>query len=271
MSARLVQPSIQDVIDASACHYYSRRSGARHNRGRGTNGGGGLVNVGTPLTSVGGAPVVLMWLRSDLGTVTGASWTDNSGNAVDAAQATGASQPTVAVDPVLGVPVVTGDGVAHHMTFTLDRPVPGPGTETTVIAVIKQNAWVGGAALYGFGNAIVSAVQGTGSPGISMRNTTSVNNSMGAPLNSWARMRQSFTGSTSDVNKVGAAAAVTGASAGVTDPGATGTLFARTSAASFCSVSYYEFIILAGVPTPTQLGQYDNYLNRQLGIGKVIV
>lgn len=214
-----------------------------------------------------GAANVLLWVRADIGSPDAGNWPDQSGNGRDFSQGTALNQPTyTANDATLNnLPTFTGDGANSFMTATLDRPAPGPGTETTVISVAKQITWTGGAHLYGPGNQTMAAVQGGASPGIVMRNTTSVLGSNGAPLGSWARLMQQFTGSASDLNKIGSAAAVTGASAGTTNPGATWTIFGRTAGSSLCNVAYFEYIVLAGVPTALQNGLYDGYITALTG------
>ncbi len=209
-----------------------------------------------------GAAAVQLWVRGDLGSPNAGSWPDQSGNGRDFSQGTALNQPTyTANDATLNnLPTFTGDGANSFMTATLDRPAPGSGTETTVISVAKQITWTGGAHLYGPGNQTMAAVQGGASPGIVMRNPTSVLGSNGAPLGSWARLMQQFTGSASDLNKVGSAAAVTGVTAGTTNPGATWTIFGRTAGSGLCNVAYFEYIVLAGVPTALQVGLYDGYI-----------
>ncbi len=235
----------------------SRRLGARQNRGRITRRAGSSVADTEAL--IFGA--MELFVRADLGSVSGAAWPDQSGNARDFSQPTGASQPVyTASDPTLnGLPSLAGDGT-KFMTATLDRPAPGLGTETSVISVVKQTGWVGAAHLYGAGNQTMAAVQGGASPGIVMRNPTSVLGSSGATINSWVVIAQVFSGSVDDMNWTGSAVVVTGASAGTTDPGATWTIMGRTAGSSLCQVSYFSHIVVAGRITQSQVNRYKNMM-----------
>lgn len=216
---------------------------------------------GDPL-EIFGAANVLCWLRGDSCPDSGTAsvWNDLSGNAVDFVQATAAAQPTITdIDATLNdLKTLTGDGTDDIMAATLDRPDPSV-EPTTFISVIKQVTWTSGDSIYGAGNAIMALRQGGASPQLNMANGSAVNTSGGAALGTWVRTMQQFTGSTSDLNKVGAAAAVTGASAGTTNPGATMSLFARSSA-NFANVAIFEWIALRIVPSALQVGLYDGYI-----------
>ncbi len=243
----------------------SRRPGARQNHGRILRRPAATSGPGTPLTIFGGPSVVLQWVRGDLG-VTGATnasaWADQSGNVAGFTSATGpainASDGTLA-----GLQTLTGDGIAHIMTSALNRPAPGPGTETTIILVMKQEGWLGGACFCGGGNAQLTVRQGGVTPQINQNNGLVVNTSGGAGLGVWVRIWASFTGVGNDMLKVGASAVAGPANAGANDPGPM-SIFARSSS-QFSNVTMFEFLTIAGVPSASSMNAYDSYLSTLTG------
>lgn len=64
---------------------------------------------------------LLTWLSADNGVVLNGStvsqWNDQSGNNLNAVQATTANQPTAQMDPLTGIPVLTFDGASSYLTL----------------------------------------------------------------------------------------------------------------------------------------------------------
>lgn len=97
--------------------------------------------LGAPIASFAPSDLsgLLGWYKADsLALSDGAAvsaWTDSSGAGHNLAQATGGSQPTYHTAQLNGLPAVTFDGTADHMTTSA---FASPTAGCTVIAVLKQ-------------------------------------------------------------------------------------------------------------------------------------
>ena len=91
----------------------------------------------------------VLWLRSDLGVITGSgvsTWADQSGNGRDLFQATEASKPSQVLNQINGHPVIRFDGVDDFMQTSLSYDL-GVSIATAFI-VFKSLSWTDGDYLF---------------------------------------------------------------------------------------------------------------------------
>ena len=95
-----------------------------------------------------------------------------------------------------------------------------------------------------------------------MRNTTVANNNTAAAVGNWRMIVAQYTGTVGDSLRIGSTV-VTGASAGVGDPGATWTWAARTTAVH-ADCSAWEFVIVNRTITAGEITSLIAYYNSLL-------
>lgn len=118
----LIQPSIRDVIEARAPHYFSRRPGARFNRGRIATGGSAGAPAYSPLDEGTG----VLWIDPhDPTTYT----IDGSNNFTDLKNKVSGVSLTIASDPNLNATAING-----QPGITLDTTDWFIGSEAAVLA-----------------------------------------------------------------------------------------------------------------------------------------
>lgn len=248
---RIVEPTDAEILDFNRRH----PRGGRGNRVA-KPGGGGTPSASAPWTPASITSVAkFFWFRSDLGITIGtgvSAWADQYG-LNNATQATGGSQPTyTASDGTLGgLPSLTGDGVDDSLALATWDP-PAPLTTTVWFwAIVKPITYTTNDCLWGGGSTTLILQQFNTDPSYRQYNASPVNSTT-MTTGSWARVRQLFTGSTSDYSRTGSSSA-TGASAGNGNcPVGTWTLFALAGA-SAGNFAIAEVIGLAGEPTELAL------------------
>lgn len=218
------------------------------------------VVYGNPV-SIFGQANVLQWCRADRGITLGtgvSAWADQSSGAKHYSQATGSQQPVYNTsDSTLGgQPTITFDGVddgLSNATFTLPAPATTPTYVLCIWKIInpQTNNQVFGDAANG---AVVALIKDTGN---AVRNQAgAVGASVAFTPGVWYRSYSQFTGSASDVLKVGSASS-TGQAGNNTAPGRA----LGKSLSNFpCNMSLYEIVYLSAQPTAPQLAAYDAYV-----------
>jgi len=248
---------------------FSRRPGQRFNRGRIATAAPAAAAPVTPLTILGS---LAWWVRADLGITIGtgvSAWADQSGNAVNFTQGTGASQPTLVASAINGKPAVQFDGVDDRMNATFARVAPG--TQPFYLwLVMKQIAWTAGVRI--IGDFVVNGcflLQNSASPQIAQFNAATANSGGGATVGSYFRVESQFSNSTSDYIKKGSTN-TTGANAGNGAGGGTWQLGARgDSAGSPANVEIAEAFLFLGTPTAQNRTDLDAYCTARYGAGLV--
>jgi hypothetical protein len=270
-AARIIQPAaphiwVPRIVTANS---FTRRPGARHNRGR---VGGRTAAISppslTPPTIVSSVPCQAYYEVDALNVTTVGSavslWQDLSGNGRHLQQGTAAARPTFNAADVNfgGRASITFNGVAHILVCAAFA-LPAAGTTPCFIwHVCSQQSWVNGRNISaGATPASHHLFQNTPSPNISIYNGVIANNTLWA-LNSPARIETHFSNSVADFLKVGSTT-TTGTSAGNTAPctqfcvGGTG--------ASVAAATYVACGVWFGVPTPAERADLDAYVTARWG------
>lgn len=216
----------------------------------------------TPLTIITSVPVA-QWVRSDLGITQGtgvSAWADQSGNARDFTQGTGAAQPLyTASDATLNnLPTVSCNGTAQFMDSTWSRPAPAT-TPTWMWFIFRATGWTASAVLLGDLTANRFLLQQfTATPQIRAFDGTASGTTNALAINSWGRGILQFQNTTSDSMKIGSGAAVTGTALG--NNVGTGTKFGcNGGGVNFSKVWLAELVITTGVPNATEKTNMDSY------------
>jgi hypothetical protein len=240
---------------------FTRRPGARFNRGRiAVASGGGAAPV-TPLTILGS---LAWWVRADLGVTIGtgvSAWADQSGNGVNFIQGTGSAQPALLAADINGQPAIAGDGINDVLSAPWARVAPG--TQPFFIWLIcKQITWtsldttIGDYTVTGF-----VELQRIASPGVEAYNsaTTSGNNT-GGVIGSYFRHEMQFGATAADYLKIGSVT-VTGAMSNDAG-GGTIQLFNRgdSFAGRYSNAAIAEAFAYLGTPTAPQRAALDAYV-----------
>ncbi len=185
---------------------------------------GGATSAMTGITPAVGVPVALTgaatglshaWaagtaVLNDTWTATCSALADQSGNLRHYSQASPAAQPTITVG-MSGKPGLLFNGTTQFLrsTFTTPNPTTNP---FLYFIVFRHLAWAANNAIVSDG-AHTSLAQRGSSPIIQMA-LTSFGCQAPLALNTWGVGEAALTNSTSDYVRMGAAAAVTGTSAG---------------------------------------------------------
>lgn len=202
------------------------------------------------------------WYKADALTLANndpvASWTDSSGNARHAAQATGTKQPLYKTGSLNGKPVVSFDGVDDFVqaVFTLNQP-------TTTFMAHKIRS-------LGTGTTKDVYDGGVGDSGVMQKNTTPayqlyaggfvVDGSCDTNPHILAAV---LNGASSNVRKDGGAG--TSGNANVLNPGGV-TLGSRASGVLPCDVDVAEFIVYTGALSIANLDRVGRYLASKYGL-----
>jgi hypothetical protein len=185
-----------------------------------TAAGPNTVRFNSVITSV----TVLQCVQSDVGVTLNAgnvsAWADQSGQAKNYSQGTGANQPALITSSNLsGLPVIRFDGSTDNLNSSLVLPAPGT-TPTWVVLVARTLADPASGARFLAPNVSTNAclvLTGGTAPNftVAQHNTSTVNITSPLLTLSWYRIEAYFTNSASDYVKMGPTT-TTGGNAGNT-------------------------------------------------------
>jgi len=247
---------------------FSRRPGARFNRGRVAVQSSPATPPTTPLTILGS---LAWWYRADLGITLGtgvSAWADQSGNGVNLAQATGAAQPAFIASAINGQPAVRADGVDDVLSATWARAAPG--TQPFYLwAVLKQLSWTSGRCVMGDHPTGCVIQQAIGlNPNLTQFNGASTNNNTGAPIGTYVRGEWLFNNTVSSYQKLGAIV-VTGGNPLNNAGRGTWQLGALGNGTNFGNIEFAEAFCFLGTPSAANRADLDGYCTGRYGAGLV--
>lgn len=246
---------------------YSRRPGARFNRGRIATA---AAASSTPISILGS---LAWWVRADLGITIGtgvSAWADQSGNGVNFAQGTGSAQPAFgATAGPNNTPAVTGDGTNDILSATWSRVAPGT-QPFYVWHVLKQVTWTNGRILYGDINGGVgfAAQQLTGTPNISVSiNAVQENPNAAGTVGSFFRHELYFNNTTGSYHKIGSTNSTGGST---TNAAGSGTMYLfGFGGGAYSNIAIAESFVFLGTPSAQQRAALDEYCTQRYGAGLV--
>jgi len=250
---------------------FSRRPGARFNRGRIQQQGGSAAAPTTPLTILGS---LAWWVRADQVALNGgnvATATDLSGNGIHFTQGTAANQPLWVASAINGKPAIRGDGVDDILSATWARVAPG--TQPFYIwAIINQITWTSGDIPFGDFNSVGPvgfAVQQAiaASPNLTQYNGVSTNNNNAGTLGSYFRLEAFFNNTAASYQKIGATS-ITGGNPANNAGSGTMQLFAAGSI-NPAKIELAEIFAFLGAPSAPQRAALDAYATSTYGAGLV--
>lgn len=204
------------------------------------------------------------WFRADLltqasGTVS--SWTDKSGNARHATEATNQPAYNATGGPLSG-PCVTGDGTNDKLGFSWTRA--SPGTQPFYVWMIaKQITWTNNDSFMGDSNCVI--FQRTTTPSVAAKCSTQSPLNGAATIGSWFRFEAQFGNSGADYFRIGGTTVtqIMGNVAG----GGTWQLFASGASTLFANVAICEAFCFLGVASSGQRASADAYCDGTYGGG----
>lgn len=219
-----------------------------------------------PKTILGSA--LIHWARADFVTLNGSSvsaMTDLSGAGNPWSQGTAANQPAyTASDATLNnQATMRFDGSNDSMSSAFNPPTAAT-VEVWIIA--KSITWTGNDVLFGtqaVGNCTV--FQGGASPQYAMYGGSGANVNGGVTLGNWARIRATFTSSTSDAILV-KATTVTGTSAGF-QASVSSELGHGAELLGFADFQFAEIWLLNRASTGPERTSLDSYIDSRYGAG----
>lgn len=180
------------------------------------------------------------------------TWADNSGNGINASQATAANQPEYVTSGTR--PLVRFNGTSHYLTAalgTLTQP-------TTIFYAGSFGNKTGGVMLDGTGSTNRQVI------GAGTATTADVVMWSGSVGPSWGNMPQSFGVYTAVFNGASSSARKDGVQVNTGNPGSNSiqglTLGARFSAARFLDGDVGELLIYDRLLNATEIGQVETYL-----------
>lgn len=244
----------------------SRRSIARHNRGRIAVTGGGTFPppIRNPQEILGAN--LLLWVKADVGVTqagTVSAWADQSGNGHNFAQGVAGQQPAYfANGGPNNLPYIQFDGTDDVLVNgTLDLAAPGT-TPTLLWLVMRQDSWTGGEAFCGSDAAFGCEIRQAGaSPNVSAYNGVDNQNSE-LLVGSWGRVQGFYNNAVSDYTLVTTKA--TGANAGNSNPGL-GRRIGRGNPSGAAAFSIVEHGIANRDLTAPEQADFDAYLSFKYG------
>lgn len=243
----------------------------RFNRRPNLMGNAAAAAAVTPLTIFGS---LAWWYRADLGVTIGtgvSAWADQSGNAVNMAQGTGAAQPTLIASAVNGQPAVRFDGIAQFMSAAWARVAPGT-TPFYICMVFKQITWTSPRGLIGDYNGtngfLIRQIAGA-SPQVWEYNGIGDSNGNGAgTIGSYFRLEATFDNATTSYVKIGATTVTGGANPG-NNAGGGSLQLAAVNGASFGNIEIAEAYCSLSLPVTGVRSSNDTYVTGRYGAGLV--
>lgn len=235
---------------------FSRRPGARHNRGRIATAAGGSAAPATWLTTLGS---LAWWVRPDMGYTMGtgvAAWADQSGNGVNFLQGTGSAQPALLAADLDGYSAVVGDGANDLLAAAWARVAPGT-QPFYVRCIFKQVSWTLNDCLMGDYTGAGFTIEQVGASPAMIHACSLVRNSNSAGvIGSYFRLESQNTNSVADYLKIGSTV-TTGANAGNSPGIGTFQLFALGNGTLIGNMALVEAAVHLGTPNASARAALD--------------